>query len=285
MKRFAVSLLISLSSLCVSFAQIPFVFSLDSNGKWEYDTYRIDYPDLKSQVTLRLLTDTLMRNGHTYHPFSNGVGAVFYLRQSGEQVLCYNQNNSSEFLWFDPAKVPGDTLAFVRRQFDSSVVIFKFEDMPNILGSPRKVRHIGSQDGYVSYGIADSVGICYFLLGLSFRYELTSAFVNGITYGQITRVPHSFEYQSSPAAPMLHQNFPNPFNPSAEITFDLSIREKVTLTVINVLGQIVETLLDGEAQAGINVVRWTPEHIPSGLYLYTLRTRTGLRTRTMLYLK
>lgn len=85
-------------------------------------------------------------------------------------------------------------------------------------------------------------------------------------------VPHTFALQ---------QNYPNPFNPSTHIPFDLAQRGLVTLIVYNILGQKLATLVDGVLPAGTYTVAWQPEDLPSGIYLYRLKTGRGVLSGTM----
>jgi len=67
----------------------------------------------------------------------------------------------------------------------------------------------------------------------------------------------------------LHQNFPNPFNPSTSISYDLKSESRVRLTVFNMLGQEVATLVDDRLPAGMYKLAWHPP-VSSGVYFYRL---------------
>lgn len=77
------------------------------------------------------------------------------------------------------------------------------------------------------------------------------------------------EGKSLPRVTKLYQNFPNPFNPSTSIAYDLSRRSLVTLKVYNVLGQVVQTLVEEVQDAGHKSVVWHAD-VPSGIYFYRL---------------
>jgi len=88
----------------------------------------------------------------------------------------------------------------------------------------------------------------------------------------------------------LHQNFPNPFNPLTTIAFSLPRAVGVKLTVFNIEGQLVRTLLDGMMGAGIHMVTWDGHDqdnlaVSSGVYFYRLETASFTGTRKMLLLR
>ncbi len=83
----------------------------------------------------------------------------------------------------------------------------------------------------------------------------------------------------------LEQNYPNPFNPSTAIEFSLTRTGQVTLTVYNLLGQKVQTLLDGVQPAGRHSVRFSGAGLASDTYLYILQTEEHRAVKMMTLLK
>jgi hypothetical protein len=78
-----------------------------------------------------------------------------------------------------------------------------------------------------------------------------------------------------PDSYQLYQNYPNPFNPSTEIRFSLPRSGRVELTLFDLLGQKVSSLLDGEYAAGTYSVSVDGSDLSSGMYLYRLTTEDG----------
>ncbi len=88
----------------------------------------------------------------------------------------------------------------------------------------------------------------------------------------------------------LHQNYPNPFNPSTEIQFQLTQNEKVDLSIYNLQGRLVQTLVNGTRSAGMHTVAWDGKHAdgasaPSGIYIYQLKTENFESAKRMLLIK
>ncbi len=83
----------------------------------------------------------------------------------------------------------------------------------------------------------------------------------------------------------LEQNYPNPFNPTTAIEFSLTRTGPVTLTVYDLLGQKVQTLLDGVQPAGRHSVRFSGAGLASDTYMYVLQTERERAVRMMTLLK
>ena len=83
----------------------------------------------------------------------------------------------------------------------------------------------------------------------------------------------------------LSQNYPNPFNPSTTIRYAMPQAGNVKLTVYNMLGQQVTTLVNGYKQAGTYSVTWNASNLASGIYFYTLQTGAFVVSKKMILIK
>jgi hypothetical protein len=83
----------------------------------------------------------------------------------------------------------------------------------------------------------------------------------------------------------LSQNFPNPFNPSTLIKYQLPKSSQVTLKIYNVLGDEVATLVNEEKPAGSYEVIFNSAKIASGTYFYKLQAGSFVETKKMILLK
>lgn len=83
----------------------------------------------------------------------------------------------------------------------------------------------------------------------------------------------------------LRQNFPNPFNASTSISFELAQPSDITLTVYDILGRRISVLADGYFEAGAHSVTFDGGKLSSGVYFYNLKAGDLSRTRSMILLK
>ena len=79
----------------------------------------------------------------------------------------------------------------------------------------------------------------------------------------------------------LTQNFPNPFNPATVIGYALPVKSHVLLTVHNLLGQVVATIVNGDQEAGFHQIRFDATGLASGVYLYRIEAGKFVQTRKL----
>lgn len=96
--------------------------------------------------------------------------------------------------------------------------------------------------------------------------------------------------ENLPTVFALEQNYPNPFNPETVIRYQLPQTEDVKISVYNLLGQTVRTLVNGQINAGYHTTRWDGrnqrgEQVTSGMYLYRIEAGSFTSVRKMILLK
>ncbi len=84
---------------------------------------------------------------------------------------------------------------------------------------------------------------------------------------------------------ILHQNFPNPFNPTTKINYELGITNYVSLKVYNMLGEEVATLVNEQQNAGKYSVNFQGSNLSSGMYFYKIVSGNLTDTKKMLLVK
>ena len=100
----------------------------------------------------------------------------------------------------------------------------------------------------------------------------------------------SIENEGIPDAFVLHDNYPNPFNPTTQIRFDLPKNDNVNLTIYNMLGQKVKVFSINNISAGYHQITWDATNdigdpVSAGVYLYQLQTSEFVKTKKMILLK
>ncbi len=81
-------------------------------------------------------------------------------------------------------------------------------------------------------------------------------------------------------------NYPNPFNPMTKIEFSIPEQSRVDMKIYNVLGEEVAELIGGrELEGGKYEVEWDASNLPSGIYIYSLRTNNNTIVKKMLLIK
>ena len=96
--------------------------------------------------------------------------------------------------------------------------------------------------------------------------------------------------ENAPETYVLAQNFPNPFNPETMIKYHLPKDSEVKLSIYNIFGQLVRTLVDKKQEAGFQSVEWDSQNefgvpVASGVYIYRLEADHFVQTKKMLLLK
>ena len=114
-----------------------------------------------------------------------------------------------------------------------------------------------------------------------YSYRLKQIDNNGqFEYSKIVEVsfmkPNEFE---------LSQNYPNPFNPSTTIRFNLPEASLVKLTIFNILGQEIRTLVNEFKESGVNTINFDASGLNSGMYIYKIEAGNFIQTRKMTLLK
>ena len=101
-----------------------------------------------------------------------------------------------------------------------------------------------------------------------------------------------FEYSKSievefgtPKKFELSQNYPNPFNPTTTIRFDIPEPSNVKLTLFNILGQEIKTLVNEFKESGIHTLNFDASDLNSGMYIYKLEAGSFTQTRKMTLVK
>ena len=144
-----------------------------------------------------------------------------------------------------------------------------FEDFGN--GKFNSVIHT-SDGGYVVTGWAESLGSVYNNIWVVKTLPDTSS-----TFTENINV-YKFRF-------LLENNFPNPFNPTTAIRYEISDRSFVTIKVYDILGNEIAILVNEEKLAGSYEIEFDGSNLSSGIYFYQLKTENYFETRKMMLMK
>jgi photosystem II stability/assembly factor-like uncharacterized protein len=109
----------------------------------------------------------------------------------------------------------------------------------------------------------------------AFAFDRSHALIAGVYGGGVFRTAHVItgvrDEAGLPSEFLLHDNFPNPFNPSTTIRFDLPSAARVNVSVFDALGREVAPLVAAELPAGAHETSWDASDRPSGVYFVRMR--------------
>jgi hypothetical protein len=83
----------------------------------------------------------------------------------------------------------------------------------------------------------------------------------------------------------MSQNYPNPFNPTTTIAFALHQKGTTTMTLYDLLGRTVKTLINGELEAGSHEIRFDASGLPSAVYFYTIQSGRFVQTKKLVVMR
>lgn len=112
----------------------------------------------------------------------------------------------------------------------------------------------------------------------------------GFSYSRETVNILNTDHNDLPASYSLLINYPNPFNPVTTLCYDLPEDAMVNITIYDLMGRIVRTLVNMEQTAGYRSILWNAtnefgQHVSGGIYLYTIQTEDFRQTKKMVLLK
>jgi len=201
---------------------------------------------------------TYLRFDHS-SPFSGP-----FVRADSVRVFEFDTTDHTEYVVFDFQAKKGDTLSI--RDHGNKIMI--------ALGS------LTFSEGTIVYTVRDSIGVVeMYSSGSLCDFKLRSARIGGKVLGIALNNP------GLPKSPNLEQNYPNPFNPTTTIRYALPQRSHVTLTVFNVLGQQVATLVNESQDAGYHDVRFDANGLASGVYFYRIVAGEQVATKRLLLIR
>ena len=125
---------------------------------------------------------------------------------------------------------------------------------------------------------------------LTGRTQDNICYFDNISFSPSNSVGVDNRSETLPQGFALEQNFPNPFNPFTTLRYDLPENALVNITIYDMMGRVVKTMVNSQQNAGFKSVRWNATNdkgspVSAGLYLYTIQAGEFRKTKKMVLLK
>jgi hypothetical protein len=114
--------------------------------------------------------------------------------------------------------------------------------------------------------------------------QVTLVDINGDALS-VFHLQGSRNYQSGPHSFELSKLYPNPFNPSTEVSFSLPVDSHVQLAAFDVRGKEVDVIFEGAQSLGSHSYTWNASHLPSGVYYIYLQAGDMVTSQKALLIK
>ncbi len=207
---------------------------------------------------------------HTHHPYDPEGNASSrctkcHMPKTAKSAIEYDIHSHT----FEP--IPPQKTKLYAMPNACAVSCHRKTTYPNFNIAGMDLDKIGDWTEATDLALADTLMHYYGPNGIWWQYSVTALSVAG---------------EGRPTQFQLAQNYPNPFNPATSIRFDIPKATHVTLTIFDITGQKVKTLLDHElVPAGTRVVKFEPYNLASGVYFYRLETDKYVSSKKMTFLK
>lgn len=97
--------------------------------------------------------------------------------------------------------------------------------------------------------------------------------------------PDQEDEEELPEIYELKENYPNPFNPTTQISYGIPEASHVTLEIYDITGRLISSLVNEDQQAGYHEVNFNADALSSGVYIYRLKAGEFVKTRQMTLIK
>jgi hypothetical protein len=184
----------------------------------------------------------------------------------------YFLQSASVMLWWDPSTDENFQYFLLERSTDDLFV-------ENVVSNYLVNSYYTDED--LEFNTLYFYRVSYFSTEWSEYSETIAVVLEGLDISNGNNMPISYK---------IHQNHPNPFNPVTTIRYDLPEDGLVNITIYDMMGRQINTLVSGQQTAGYNIVQWNAtnilgEPVTAGLYLYTIHAGKFTQTKKMVLLK
>lgn len=285
-------------------------YPLHISNYWEYEDKFVDLMNdttILGYFSFSVTGDTVMPNGKLYQIierkklveyeiplFDFGYGDRFYDRIDSATFNVYRYDAQDGIRGFEELLLDslnlreGEFLGYSRWFEISALISIENQELDPEKFYAESIKSFCANDivsqGFM-YALAKGFG---FVSGLirdtTWRHtiELVYAQIDGKSFGIAVSVPHENKAERTF---QLYQNYPNPFNGDSVIEFDLQERENVELNLYNTNGQLIQKIYAGYLDRGSHQFKFSSGNLPSGIYIYTLKSGSQSQSKKSLILK
>jgi hypothetical protein len=251
-------------------------------------TKSFDWPGAELAYDIQEVSDGYAIVGHS-NSMGTGGWEIFLLKTDtlGNELWTRTYGDSSDERAYSLEKMPdnGFLISGMTRSMGAGSSDF-YLIRTDSLGNTLWTRTYGGTSSEEAWDFKPTADGGYVIGGSSYSYTagwadfyLVKTDANGYVPIQSGRDPGIVQNYH------LYQNYPNPFNPITVISWQLAVGSPVKLTISNIRGQEIVTLVDEIQQAGFHSVRFGASDLASGVYLYRLQAGDFVESRKMLLMR
>ena len=216
--------------------------------------------------------------------------------EEGSQVLRYASTNVSRASYNADSTlyVPNDIDVYMAKSVDNGLTWTEPENVTNTAG-PEDYPQIEYGHHLANIGSDYEIGLFYQMPNFNVEtYPPATGYYDYMNYVYVGKYENDLESLSTinggekeiiPSNFVLKQNYPNPFNPLTRISYGLDITSNVKLSLYDVRGGFVETLINKRINAGNHDFMLDASHLSSGVYFYTMTVNGASQTRKLILMK
>jgi len=242
---------------------------------WKYE--RIDYyeyPEIDTTCyTIKIIGDTIV-NGYRYYKQFNSY-FTNYLRIDSLNHTVYklslSDTSESSLYYLDASE--GDTL---KRDFYGEPILYCYsEGLKEIFGEEHNVKYFRYTLSWlidITYSLCEGIGLVSYSddsHGVWYEDYLIATYIDSILYGNPSVV---IDESNTIQTYILYNNYPNPFNSTTKINYHIPKSSFVKLSIYDINGRLIETLINEQKNAGYYSVNWNSSNVSSGIYIYRIDT-------------
>ena len=162
-----------------------------------------------------------------------------------------------------------ENLGFILERRYSKIEIGNWEDIASYITNP-ELQGEGSVSDRTEYSYADNA----VTPGMTYEYRLSDVSYDGVVERHgICKITVKLEtFDAIPETFVLYDAYPNPFNPVTTISYQISEPSFVKLSIYDISGKLIKTLVNEQKNAGYYSVNWNARNVVSGIYIYRIES-------------